>query len=145
MYNYQSTYPVKINMHCPYRLKLEERSDSVVECLTRDQGNAGSSLTVLCSWARHIILCLLLVQPRKNPSCWLGCKESKQTKQVSVTLIIVTTNIQIVHILWQQLWGSYIICLNLWNPCIWISVLKTECLNFILTHQIGISAVFSFL
>ena len=44
-------------------------SGSVVECLTRDLGAAGSSLTsvtVLCPWARHIYPCLVLVQPRKT-------------------------------------------------------------------------------
>ena len=48
---------------------FEERGDSVVECLTRDQGVAGSSLTrgiSLCSLARHFILCLVLVQLRKT-------------------------------------------------------------------------------
>ena len=46
-----------------------EHSGSVVECLTRDRGAAGSSLTgvtVLCPWARHINPCLVLVQPRKT-------------------------------------------------------------------------------
>ena len=39
---------------------------SVVECLNRDQGVAGSSLTgasALCPWASHFILCLVLVKP----------------------------------------------------------------------------------
>ena len=38
---------------------LWERSGSVVECLTRDRRAAGSSLTgvtVLCPWARTLIL-----------------------------------------------------------------------------------------
>ena len=38
---------------------LWERSGSVIECLTRDQGAAGSSLTgvtALCPWARTLIL-----------------------------------------------------------------------------------------
>ena len=46
-----------------------EHSGWVVECLTRDRGAAGSSLscvTVLCPWARHIYPCLVLVQPRKT-------------------------------------------------------------------------------
>ena len=46
-----------------------EHSGSVVECLTRDRGFAGSSLigvTALCSSARHIKPCLVLVQPRKT-------------------------------------------------------------------------------
>ena len=52
-------------------------------------GVVGSSLTgdaVLCSWARHFILCLVLVQPRKTrpyitESLLMGHKESNQTKQ----------------------------------------------------------------
>ena len=46
-----------------------ERSDSVVECLTRDRGAADSSLTsltALCPWARHINPSLVLVQRRKT-------------------------------------------------------------------------------
>ena len=41
----------------------------MIECLTRDRGVAGSSLnggTALCPWARHLILCLVLIQPRKT-------------------------------------------------------------------------------
>ena len=41
----------------------------MVECLTPDQGVAGSSYTegtALCPRARHFILCLVLVQPRKT-------------------------------------------------------------------------------
>ena len=41
----------------------------MVECLTRDRGAAGSSLTsviALCPWARHINPSLVLVQPRKT-------------------------------------------------------------------------------
>ena len=48
---------------------LEVHVGLVVGRLTRDQGVAGSSLagcTVLCPWARHFILCLVLVQPRKT-------------------------------------------------------------------------------
>ena len=51
------------------RLKIRERSGSVVECLTRDQRAVGSSLisvTVLCPRARHINPCLVLVQRRKT-------------------------------------------------------------------------------
>ena len=71
----------------PY--KMWECSDSVVKCLTRDQGAAGSSLTgvnVLCPWERHINPSLVLVQPRKTHPCitgslLMGHKESNQTKQ----------------------------------------------------------------
>ena len=41
----------------------------MVECLTRDRKVVGSSLTggnALCPSARHFILCLVLVQPRKT-------------------------------------------------------------------------------
>ena len=59
-----STLPLS---HCaPY-------SGSVVECLTQDQGAAGSSLTnvtVWCPWARHINPSLGLVQPRKTLYNW---------------------------------------------------------------------------
>ena len=62
---------------------------SVVECLTRDRGTAGSSLTgitVLWSLTRHIYPSLVLVQPRKTPPCLterlsMGRKESNQTNK----------------------------------------------------------------
>ena len=65
-----------------------ERSGSVIECLTRDRGAAGSSLTgitVLCPWARHINPSLVLVQPRKTRPfiteiLLMGRKESNKTK-----------------------------------------------------------------
>ena len=46
-----------------------EQDGSVVECLTRDKGLVGTSFTagtVLCPWAWHFILCLVLVQPWKT-------------------------------------------------------------------------------
>ena len=45
-----------------------ERSGSVVECLTRDQGAAGSSLTgaTALSLSKNINPSLVLVQPRKT-------------------------------------------------------------------------------
>ena len=60
----------------------------MVECLTRDQGAAGSSptgVTALCPRARHINPSLVLVQPRKNrpyitERFLMGPKESNQTK-----------------------------------------------------------------
>ena len=66
-----------------------ERSGSVVECLTRDQGAGGSSLTgvtVLGPWARHIYPSLVLVQPRKTcpfitERLLIGRKESNQTNK----------------------------------------------------------------
>ena len=66
-----------------------EHSGSVVECSTRDRGGVGSSLTgvtVVCSWARLIYPCLVLVQPSKThpditEKLLTGSKESNQTKQ----------------------------------------------------------------
>ena len=67
--------------------KFRERSGSVVECLTRDRGAAGLSLTgitTLCPWARHFNPSLVLVQPRKTSPfiterLLMGRKESNQT------------------------------------------------------------------
>ena len=70
-----------------------ERSGSVVQCLTRDRGAAGSSLTgvlALCPWARHIHPSLVLVQPRKTcpyitERLLMGRIESNQTnKQTNI-------------------------------------------------------------
>ena len=65
----------------------KERSGSVVECLTRDRGAAGSSLTgVTAFWSlRHIYPSFVLVQPMKTRPCLteillMGRKESNQTK-----------------------------------------------------------------
>ena len=66
-----------------------ERSGSVAECLTRDRGAAGSSLTgvtALCPWARHMYPSLVLVQPRKTrpfitERLLMGRKESNQTNK----------------------------------------------------------------
>ena len=63
-------------------------NSSLVECLTRERGAAGSSLfgvTVLFLWARHINSSLVLVQPRKTRPyiteiLLMGRKESNQTK-----------------------------------------------------------------
>ena len=47
----------------------KERSSSVTECLTRERGLADSRFiggAALCPWARHSILYLVLVQPRKT-------------------------------------------------------------------------------
>ena len=59
----------------------------MVECLTRDKGAPGSSLTsvtALWSLARHIYPSLVLVQPGKTrpyitERLFLGLKESNQT------------------------------------------------------------------
>ena len=66
-----------------------ERSSSVVECLIRGRGAAGSSLTgvtALCPWARHINPSLVLVQPRKTrpyitERLLMGRKKSNQTNK----------------------------------------------------------------
>ena len=70
-------------------IKVRERSGSVVECLTRNRGAAGSSLTcvtALCRWARHISPSLVLVQPSKTrpyitERLLLERKESNQTNK----------------------------------------------------------------
>ena len=65
-----------------------ERSGSVVECLTRDRGAKGSSLTgvtvCLVSLSKKINPSLVLVQPRKtrpfiSERLLMGCKESNHT------------------------------------------------------------------
>ena len=59
----------KIGLSIILHVHGREHSGSVVECLTRDRGAAGSSLTgvtVLCPLAGHIYPCLVLVQPRKT-------------------------------------------------------------------------------
>ena len=61
----------------------------MVECLTRDRGAAGSSLTgvtALCPWARHIKPSLVLVQHRKTrpyitERLLMARKESNQTNK----------------------------------------------------------------
>ena len=68
---------------------MRERSGSVVECLSRDHGAAGSSLTgvtALCPSARHIDPSLVLVQLRKtrpflSEKLLMGRKESNQTNK----------------------------------------------------------------
>ena len=53
-----------------YTISAGERSGLLVECLTRDGGVEGSSLTgfyALCPSERHINPCLVLVLPRKTP------------------------------------------------------------------------------
>ena len=74
--------PIKISNVC-----LRERSGSVVECLTRDGGAAGSSLNGYCvvSLNKNINPSLVLVQPWKTrpfitERLLIGCKESNQTK-----------------------------------------------------------------
>ena len=81
---------------------IRERSGSVVECLTRDRGAAGLSLTsvtALSSLSKTHYPSLVLVQPRKTFPCLterllMGCKESNQTKtsynQASGTITILT-------------------------------------------------------
>ena len=76
-------------------LSISERSGSVVECLTRDRGAAGLSLTgvtALCPWARHINPSLVLVQPRKTPPyiterLLMGHKGSNQTNYLWVAVL----------------------------------------------------------
>ena len=71
-----------------------ERSDSVVQCLTRDRGAAGSSLTgvtALWSLSKTHYSSLVLVQPRKTRPCLterllMGHKESNQTNKQNGTV-----------------------------------------------------------
>ena len=66
-----------------------ERNGSVVECLTRDRGAVGSSLTgvtALWSLSKTHYPSSVLVQPRKIRPCLTerllrGCKESNQTNK----------------------------------------------------------------
>ena len=53
--------------HCVIRKALYQQGGSVVECLTRDPRVVGSSLTK-AHWhcIVSLILCLVLVQPRKT-------------------------------------------------------------------------------
>ena len=68
---------------------FRRQSGSVLECLTRDRGVLGSiltSVTALCSLARHIDPSLVLDQPRKThpfitEKLLLGRKESNQTNK----------------------------------------------------------------
>ena len=97
----------KILVLATYILRYSDRehSGSVVECLTRDWGAAGLSLTsatALCPWARHINPSLVLVQPRKTcpditERCWLGRKESNivgaQESRLNETFLLSTQNI----------------------------------------------------
>ena len=84
-----------------------EHSGSVVECLTRDWGAAGSSLTgvtALCPWAKHINPSLVLVQPRKTRHCLserllMGCKESNQTNKQNQSVMRL-------KVLWSSLTDS---------------------------------------
>ena len=77
-------------------IKVRERSGSVVECMTRNRGAAGSSLTcvtALCSWARHISPSLVLVQPRKTrpyvtERLLMGSKESNQTNKQTIKVTL---------------------------------------------------------
>ena len=70
---------------------MRERRGSVVECLTRDRGAAGSSLTgvtVLWSLSKAHYPSLILVQPRKARPCLterllMGRKESNQTNKIT--------------------------------------------------------------
>ena len=62
----ENTELIEFKFHMEYS---GGRCDSLVECLTRDQGVAGSSLTggtVMCPLAGFIILSLVLVKPRKT-------------------------------------------------------------------------------
>ena len=84
-------------LYLSHQSRSEERSGSVVECLTWDREIAGLSLIggiALCPWARHFILCLVLVQPKKihpdmTEQLLLGRKNSKQTNLQSSQYALV--------------------------------------------------------
>ena len=84
-----------------------ERSGSVVECLTRDRGAAGSSLigvTALCPWARTLILAYKVVQPRKTrpfitERLLMGHNQIKQTKQRYPPLFMFWSHVILRHAL----------------------------------------------
>ena len=103
---------VMLNIFMYYTL-TGEHSGSVVECLTRDQGAAGSSLTgvaVLCPSARHINPCLVLVQPRKTcPDIPEDVKNQIKQTNVSSTLFPkFYLSIPVVsfyfHLEWKTVW-----------------------------------------
>ena len=80
----------KLAFKTDYRfMQFKSTGSAVVECLIREWGAWGSSLTsvaVLCPWARHIYPSLVLVQPRKTCPCLterllMGSKESNQTNK----------------------------------------------------------------
>ena len=78
----------------------------MVECLTRDRGTAGLSLTritVLCPQSKNIDPSLVLAQPRKtlpfiSQRLLMGLKESNQTKPLKGQS--------------QQMLSNFVICLN---------------------------------
>ena len=66
-------------------LKID-KTKILVECLTRDRGVAGSSLTGVVSLSKNINPSLVLVQPRKThpfitERLLMGLKESNQTNK----------------------------------------------------------------
>ena len=99
--HYSTTKAKVENFHSKMKSHIlnKECSGSLVECLTRDRGAAGSSLTgvtALWSLSRHIYPSLVLVQPRKTRPCLtgrllMGRKESNQTKQTKITKQLLTS------------------------------------------------------
>ena len=76
----------------------------MVQCLTRNRGDAGSRHCVVFL-ACHFIFCLVLVQPRKTrpdmtEKCYLGCKESNQMFLLLMCSEIALVNVCINH--WLQ-------------------------------------------
>ena len=102
--------------------RIEERSGSVVKCLTRDQAWGVACLsftrgTVLCPWARHCPHLSTGSTVRHIPTwlkkCWLGHKDSKQTNKTRFSLKIVSFSLIVTKfqrirtnawILWCFIW-----------------------------------------
>ena len=102
-----------------------ERSGSVVEWLTWDQGAVGSSLTgvtELCPWARHINPSLVLVQLRKTrpfitERLLMVHKESNKKKKSCFwwMKISIKNTVSSDHNIFSWYWTS-IIC---WESEVW--------------------------
>ena len=97
---------------------LCERSDSVVQCLTRDRGFEPHRRHCCGPWARHIYPSLVLVQPRMTRPCLterllMGRKQSSQTNIFSCW----TGNYR--PVLMQIDYCTYFKLMGILNPCEW--------------------------
>ena len=111
--------PLSVNLlMIPHKTKYRllnsvyrERSGSVVECLTRDRGAAGSSLTGVTAfgpWERRIYPSLVLDPSLLTERLLMGCKESNQNKKNLSTCLVAHTVLGVffrtltVYVLWWQ-------------------------------------------